>query len=93
MLRFQKNQSSFASNSPRQLDVLWHNSDPLGVDSAQIGVFKEISYSDTSYSRSTTESNQPKSIFIYRIKCKDCDPTYLGKIIRILHYRINEHKL
>ncbi len=40
-MRFQKNLSSFASNSPRQLDVLWHDSASLGVDSAQIGVFEE----------------------------------------------------
>ena len=33
--------SSFSSNSSSQLDILWHNGDPLSVDSAQVGVFKK----------------------------------------------------
>ena len=32
---------SFASDSSSQLDVLWHNGDPLGVDGAQVCVLKE----------------------------------------------------
>ncbi|GER42496.1 histone H3 [Striga asiatica] len=33
--------STLASNTPRQLDVLRHNRDPLGVNSAQIRVLEE----------------------------------------------------
>ena len=32
---------SFATNPPGQLDVLGHDSDPLGMDSAEVGVLKE----------------------------------------------------
>ena len=33
--------SSFSSDSSSQLDIFWHNGDPLGVDGAQVGVFEE----------------------------------------------------
>jgi hypothetical protein len=33
--------SSFTTDSPRQLDVFGHNSHSLGVDSTQVGVFKQ----------------------------------------------------
>jgi hypothetical protein len=33
--------SSLASDSASQLDILGHDSDTLGVDSAQVGIFKE----------------------------------------------------
>ena len=32
---------SFSADSAGQLNVLWHNSDTLGVDRAQVGVFKQ----------------------------------------------------
>ena len=35
------NLSSFTSDPPSQLNVFGHDGDPLGVDSAQVGVFKE----------------------------------------------------
>jgi hypothetical protein len=35
------NLGAFASDSPGELDVLWHNGDTLGVDGAQVGVFKQ----------------------------------------------------
>ena len=33
--------STLSSDSSGQLDVLWHDGDPLGVDGAQVGVFEE----------------------------------------------------
>ncbi len=33
--------STFSADSSGQLDVFWHNGDPLGVDGAKIGVFEE----------------------------------------------------
>ena len=33
--------SSFSSDSSSQLDVLWHDGNSLGVDGAQVGVFKK----------------------------------------------------
>ena len=33
--------SSFSTDSSGQLDVLWHDGDPLCVDGAQVGVFEE----------------------------------------------------
>jgi len=33
--------SSLSSDSPGQLDVLWHNGDTLGVNGAQVGVLKQ----------------------------------------------------
>ena len=33
--------SSLSSDSPGQQDVLWHNGNTLGVDGAQVGVFKQ----------------------------------------------------
>ena len=33
--------SSLATDTSSQLDVLGHNGDPLGVNGAQVGVFKE----------------------------------------------------
>ena len=33
--------STFATDTTGQLDVLWHDGDTLGVDSAQVGVFEE----------------------------------------------------
>ena len=36
-----RNLSTLSSDSSCQLDVLWHNGDPLGVDGAQIGVFEK----------------------------------------------------
>ena len=33
--------SSFSTDSSGQLDVLWHDGDPLGVDGAQVGIFEE----------------------------------------------------
>ena len=33
--------STFTSDSPGQLDILWHDGDTLGVDSAQVGVLEE----------------------------------------------------
>lgn len=41
------NLSSFSSDSSCQLDILWHNGDSFGVDSAQVGIFEksdEISF-------------------------------------------------
>ena len=32
---------SFATDSSCQLDVLWHDGDSLGVDGAEVGVFKD----------------------------------------------------
>ena len=37
----QRTLSTFTSDSASQLDVLWHDGDTLGVDSAQVGVFEE----------------------------------------------------
>jgi len=31
----------FSSDSPSQLDILWHDGHTLGVDGAQVGVFEE----------------------------------------------------
>ena len=36
-----RNLSTLSSDSSCQLDVLWHNGDPLGVDGTQVGVFEE----------------------------------------------------
>jgi hypothetical protein len=36
---------------------------------------------------------EEKSLVIYNIKCKDCNATYIGKTIRILFHRVNEHRL
>jgi histone H3 len=36
-----KDLCTFSSDSSCQLDVFWHNRDPLCVDGAQIGVFEE----------------------------------------------------
>jgi len=33
--------SSFTTDTTSELDILWHNSDTLGVDSAQVGVLKQ----------------------------------------------------
>lgn len=33
--------STFSTNTTGQLDILGHNCNPLGMDSAQVGVFKE----------------------------------------------------
>ena len=33
--------STFSSNASSQLDVLWHDSDTLGVDGAQVGILEE----------------------------------------------------
>ena len=33
--------STFSTDTSGQLDVLWHNGDSLGVDGAQVSVFKE----------------------------------------------------
>jgi len=32
---------SFTTDTTSKLDILWHNSDTLGVDSAQVGVLKQ----------------------------------------------------
>ena len=34
---------AFASDSSRQLNIFRHDGDPLGVDGAQVGVFKQAS--------------------------------------------------
>ena len=36
-----RNLSTLSSDSSCQLDVLWHDGDPLCVDGAEIGVFEE----------------------------------------------------
>ena len=33
--------STLASDPSRELDILWHDGHPLGVDSAQVGVLEE----------------------------------------------------
>ena len=33
--------STFTTDATGKLDVFWHDGDPLGVDGAQVGVFKE----------------------------------------------------
>jgi hypothetical protein len=33
--------STFSANAASQLDVLWHNGNTFGVDSAQVGILKE----------------------------------------------------
>ena len=33
--------SALASDPSRELDVLWHDGHPLGVDGAQVGVLEE----------------------------------------------------
>jgi len=35
------NLSTLSTDTASELDILWHDSDTLGVDSAQIGVLKE----------------------------------------------------
>eukprot|EP00216_Chloropicon_sp_CCMP2111_P002389 CAMPEP_0198246424 /NCGR_PEP_ID=MMETSP1446-20131203/45967_1 /TAXON_ID=1461542 ORGANISM="Unidentified sp, Strain CCMP2111" /NCGR_SAMPLE_ID=MMETSP1446 /ASSEMBLY_ACC=CAM_ASM_001112 /LENGTH=317 /DNA_ID=CAMNT_0043930745 /DNA_START=1232 /DNA_END=2182 /DNA_ORIENTATION=+ len=35
------NLSTLTTDAPGQLDVLWHDGDPLGVDGAQVGVLEE----------------------------------------------------
>jgi len=35
------NLSTFSTDAASELDILWHDSDTLGVDSAQIGVLKQ----------------------------------------------------
>lgn len=35
------NLSTFSADTASELDVLWHDSDTLGVDSAKIGVLKQ----------------------------------------------------
>ena len=37
----ERNLSTLSSDSSCQLDVLWHDGDPLCVDGAEIGVFEE----------------------------------------------------
>ena len=37
-------------------------------------------------------SNLQQSNVIYRIKCQTCNADYIGKTVRILQYRVNEHK-
>jgi len=37
----QEHLSSLSSDSPGQLDVLWHDGDTLGVDGTQVGVLKQ----------------------------------------------------
>ena len=39
--KFRSYLSPLATDPPRQLDVLWHDGDPLGVDGAQVGVLEE----------------------------------------------------
>ena len=41
LLRSISRLSSFSSNSAGQLDILGHDGDALGVDGAEIGVFKQ----------------------------------------------------
>ena len=36
-----KDLSTFSADSSCQLDVFWHDGDPLGVDGTQVGVFEE----------------------------------------------------
>ena len=33
--------STFSADTASQLDILWHNGDTLGVDSAQVGIFEK----------------------------------------------------
>ena len=35
------NLNSFSSNSPCQLDILWHDGNSLRVDCTKVGVFKD----------------------------------------------------
>jgi len=35
------NLSTFSTDTASELDILWHDGDTLGVDSAQIGVLKQ----------------------------------------------------
>ena len=37
----ERNLSTLSSDSSCQLDVLWHNGDPLGMDGTQVGVFEK----------------------------------------------------
>jgi len=37
----QEHLSSLSSDSPGQLDVLWHDGDTLGVDGTQVGVLEQ----------------------------------------------------
>ncbi len=39
------------------------------------------------------QHNEEKSMLVYKITCKNCESTYIGKTARILSHRINEHKL
>jgi len=39
------------------------------------------------------QHNEEKSMLVYKIACKNCEATYIGKTARILSHRINEHKL
>ena len=41
MYKREKYLSALASDTSSQLDVLWHDSDSLGVDGAQVGVLEE----------------------------------------------------
>ena len=36
-----KDLCTFSTDSSCQLDVFWHDGDPLGVDGAQVGVLEE----------------------------------------------------
>ena len=38
------------------------------------------------------KKNEDKSLVVYKLNCKNCDASYIGKCKRILSYRIYEHK-
>ena len=41
LLPWYKDLSTFSTDSSGQLDVFWHDGDPLGVDGAQVGIFEQ----------------------------------------------------
>ena len=41
LLKERSTLSTLATDSSRQLDIFWHDGDPLGVNSAQVGILEE----------------------------------------------------